>query len=206
MASQAARKLLSASLLVPPSIYFNDTFYMAYRVRGDSMEPALCDGDVVLIRKVDFLPRYFRNKFTVDDLLDDESDKLEEENDIQKALRMDASVGKSPGDNLTLWRSPPNVMPGDIIAFTNPEAQENTEIKRLIGIGGQRIRPKAAYHSIEYLGPFSVWVESDKGADGYSGTVSKKLLHGKVDCILWPPSRVGNTVERRRSVGRAWWP
>jgi len=170
------------------------------------MDQTICDGDIVLIRKVDFLPHYFKNKLTVRDLEDDENDNLEQDNDMRKSLRMDASVGKPAGDSLTLWRSPPMVLPGDVIAFTNPQAMESTEVKRAIGIGGQRIRPKYSYHKIEYLGAYNLWVESDNGIRGYNGSVSKKLMKGTVDRILWPPYRMIKVERVRPPLGRGWWP
>jgi len=207
MASQAARRILSASvIIIPPSIYFNDTFYSTLKVHGNTMEPALQDGDIVLVRKIDFLPYYFQEKLSLNDLQDDASYKLEQEADRLKSLRMDASVGRPAGDEFTLWRSPPNALPGDVIAFTSPKAMECIDVKRIIGLGGQRIRPKSHYHKIEHIQPYSVWVEGDNGSDGYNGSVVKKLVIGKIDRIVWPPSRWGKVLGLRPPIGRAWWP
>jgi signal peptidase I len=261
-------------LSLPPMVYFIDTFFAVHKVQDNSdthatvtartnkdvgkctMDPVLQQGDIILIRKVDFLPHYFKKKLTLDDLMEpdnnqsihaDENERvaqssstntnknhnthkkslynLEEDIDRRKSLQMDATAGKSGIDGFTIWRSPPIFLPGDVVAFTNPHAMERVEVSRVIGIGGQRIRPRTSYHKIEYLGAYSLWVEGDcyhhhdgdgKGdidgdnetnRIGYSdGKVSKKLVHGIVDRVLWPPSRMGKVHRVRPPIGRMWWP
>lgn len=202
----ARSKLSSLFLSVAPAVYFFDTFYSIKRVQDDSMEKSLCEGDIVLIRKADFLPHYFKKKLTLNDLEEHESDSLDEDNDVRKSIRMDAVSGKPPADALSLWRSPPMVLPGDVIAFTNPQDMNNLQLKRVTGIGGQRIRPRRMIHKIEHIRPYDLWVESDNGQIAYNGSVSKKLMKGKVDRILWPPSKMGKVPRVRPPRGRHWWP
>lgn len=179
------------------------------------MEPRIQDGDVVLVKKGDFLPYYTLEKVTLEDLraLDDDpktSTALDQKTDRQHALRIDAIVGKEE-NKFALWRSPPALSPGDVIAFYSPIVFGKVDVKRLLGLNGQRVRPKDSYNRIEHIEPYSVWLEGDTASnDGetqeYSGSVSKKLVIGRIERILWPPSRVQNIFAVRPAVGRAWWP
>ena len=70
------------------------------------------------------------------------SPKIDEETDRIKSGRMDASTGKHLVDQYTVWSSPPVCLPGDIVAFKNPEtfSPVKVEAKRVVGLGGQRVR------------------------------------------------------------------
>ena len=50
------RVLTVAASAFPAVVWFNDSVYSTARVSGDSMSPALLDGDVLLIRRSDVLP------------------------------------------------------------------------------------------------------------------------------------------------------
>lgn len=177
------------------------------------MEPGLKKDDVVLVRKVDFFPFYQKSGLEIEDLEDAESNspKIDEETDRIKTLRMNRSVGRMPISQYTIWSSPPTSLPGDIVVFKNPQTflPLEVEMKRLIGLGGQRIRPKDSYSKITNIPPYSIWVENDTKLDpGDSrifGPVSKKLVLGQADYIIWPPSRWGKIDRKRPAVGRAWW-
>lgn len=73
-----------------------------------------------------------------------------------------------------------------------------------------KIRPRDSYNTIKNIPPYSVWVENDN--EEYScdsrkfGAVSKNLVVGQVDRIVWPISRWGRLDRERPAVGRAWWP
>jgi signal peptidase I len=207
--SQSSSKLLrisSAALVIPPLIYFNDTFFSIQKVKNDHMVPDLKQGDLVLVQKGELLPAFFHSKITANDLVDD-NDRLGEDIDRRKSLRMDAAAGKAPTDNFTFWRSPPILMPGEVAVFTNPQDMGSVEIKRVVGLGGQRMRPKASLHKIEYVDPYSLWLESDNQDNGnYNGSVSKKLLRGRAVRVIWPLDRWKDVTTRKPQIGRAWWP
>jgi len=206
--SQASSKLLrmSSALVIPPLIYFNDTFFSIQKVKNDDMVPDLKQGDLVLIQKGELLPAFFQPKITVNDLVDD-NDRLEEDIDRRKSLRMDAAAGKAPIDNFTFWRSPPILMPGEVAVFINPQDMGSVEIKRVVGLGGQRMRPKASLHKIEHVDPYSLWLESDtNGNSGFNGSVSKKLLLGRAVRVMWPLERWKDITTKKPQIGRAWWP
>jgi signal peptidase I len=138
-------KIISAVVLtVPPVIFLHDKFYSTCTVKNDLMEPALKKDDVVLVRKFDFFPFYQKSGLEIEDLEDAESNgpKIDEETDRIKTLRMDRSVGRMPISQYTIWSSPPTSLPGDIVVFKNPQTflPFEVEMKRLIGLGGQRVR------------------------------------------------------------------
>ena len=122
------------------------------------MEPALKKNDVVLVRKVDFFPYYLKSGLGIEDLEDADSNspKIDEETDRIKALRVDRSVGRMPISQYTIYSSPPNLLPGDIVAFKNPQTflPLEIEMKRLIGLGGQRVR-WTAFSIEKYTSPHS---------------------------------------------------
>lgn len=199
-------RITSAALVVPPLIYFNDTFFSIQKVKNDSMNPDLKLGDIIIIQKGEFMPAFFQPKITVHDLASDHDGRLEEDNDRRKSLRMDAAAGKAPIDNLTVWRSPPICMPGDVAVFVSPEDMGSIEMTRVVGLGGQRIRPKTSLHKIEHVDPYSLWVESNNNNAGYNGPVSKKLLLGKAVKVIWPLGRWDSVSRKKPPIGRAWWP
>lgn len=143
MSSSIHKKILpTAVLLIPPAILFRDKFYSTYTVKNDSMEPILKRNDIVLVRKVDFFPYYHKHGIEIHDLQgDNSSPKIEEETDRIKMLKMDASAGKIPINELTFWCSPPLTLPGDIVFYKNPQTFTNQliECARVIGLGGQRV-------------------------------------------------------------------
>ena len=73
-----------------------------------------------------------------------------------------------------------------------------------------KVRPKNSYSKIINIRPYSVWVENNSETDFEDSrtfsSVSKKLLIGQADRIIWPPSRWGKIRRERPAVGRAWWP
>ena len=75
-----------------------------------------------------------------------------------------------------------------------------------------KVRPKDSYSKIINIPPYSVWVENDndsftKSKDSRTfGALSKNLIIGQVDRIIWPPSRWSSVGNERPAIGRAWWP
>lgn len=140
---QNASKILSvAALSIPPLVLIRDCFFSIYVVKDDSMEPTLKCNDVVLVRKVDFFPYYHKHGLELKDLeMDSNSQRIDEETDRLKNVRMNISAGQVPFNEFTTWTSPPISLPGDIVAFMNPQTSSpiQIEMKRLIGLGGQRV-------------------------------------------------------------------
>lgn len=210
MSHQLANTLRGAVLTVCPLYFVKDNFFSIHRVKGDGMSPSICDGDFVLVKKADFLPGWTHEKLSVNDLNDD-SPKLDEVNDRHLALRMDEISGISRSSQMTLWRYPPMILPGDIVASYNPSTFRQVEFRRVVALGGQRVRKRGSYHKIINLRPYSFYAENDKiesefETDIRSEGVSKKLLIGKVERIIWPPARCGKIQRRKPTVGRSWWP
>jgi signal peptidase I len=199
-------RITSAVLVVPPLIYFNDVFFSIQKVKNDSMDPDLKQGDIILVQKGEFLPAFFQPKITVHDLASDNDSKLKEDNDRRKSLRMDDAAGKAPIDNLTVWRSPPIFMPGDVAVYDSPQDMGSIEMTRVVGLGGQRIRPKISLQKIERVDPYCLWVESNNIDAGFSGSVCKKLLLGKAVRVIWPLGRWEHVTTKKPPLGRAWWP
>ena len=106
------------------------------------MEPTFKQNDIVLVRKVDFFPHYHENGLNIKDLeMDSNSARIDEETDRLKNMRMNTSAGKAPIGEFTIWTTPPISLPGDIVAFKNPQSSSpiQIEMKRIVGLGGQRV-------------------------------------------------------------------
>jgi hypothetical protein len=62
------------------------------------------------------------------------------------------------------------------------------------------------------LRPYSFYAEKDRNEseietdDIRNEEVTKKLLIGVAERIVWPPSRWGTIERRKPTVGRSWWP
>lgn len=120
-----------AALTVPLTIYFADNFFSVHRVKGTSMEPALKDGDLLLVRRSDLLPgrrmamRQTNISFGPAEL------------DHARALQLEAEgSGKVPS-----MLKPPVVIGGDVVAFCDPSKAfpKQYVVKRVIGISTQMV-------------------------------------------------------------------
>ena len=61
--------------------------------------------------------------------------------------------------------------------------------------------------------PYSIWIEGDNTANSIDskshGPISKKLMFGIAEAVIWPPSRFGASLELDISPSkqpRAYWP
>ena len=134
--------LSTVALSIPPLVLIQDCFFSIFVVKDDSMEPTLKQNDVVLVRKVDFFPYYHNHGLEIQDLeTEGNSQKIDEETDRAKNILMNIGAGKAPFNEYSTWTSPPLSLPGDIVAFKNPQTSSpvQIEMKRLIGLGGQRV-------------------------------------------------------------------
>merc|ERR1740124_1421572 len=66
------------------------------------------------------------------------------------------------------------------------------------------------YNTIESIPPYSLWAEADNKEyseeSNNHGPISKKLLIGQAERIVWPLSRWKKIERIFPSAGKAWWP
>jgi signal peptidase I len=194
-ASWLSRSLSAIALTLPVAVWASDSLYSVYKVKGKSMEPSLMDGDVVLVRRVDFLPIILPYIHT--------------QQELTTRARLLRAEGN--GEQALLLSRPPLVLPGDVVVFANPSRAFPSEpnIKRVVAVAGQVMRPQNRFRSLETIPRFNIWVEGDnmeKSEDSNTfGPVSKKLLMGQAERVVWPPSRWQRIERVPPSEGRAWW-
>jgi signal peptidase I len=118
--------LSSAALTLPAGFWFTEYMYSIVKVRGSSMEPALKDGDMILVRKTDFFPNYS---------ISSESD---DEKDLARSEKLELI---NSGYNAGIISSPPMVFQGHVVVFASPKTAFPKEyhVKRVTGIGGQMV-------------------------------------------------------------------
>mmetsp|Transcript_42834 Transcript_42834/g.48672 ORF Transcript_42834/g.48672 Transcript_42834/m.48672 type:complete len:198 (-) Transcript_42834:128-721(-) len=197
MSSNVQRIITTSVLTLPITVWALDQLYSTCRVRGDSMEPSLKDGDLVLVRKSDTFTNYSFSE------VDGETDRA-------RINRIEATVNGV--ENNAIISTPPMVLTGEVIVFLDPHAFPNkTQIKRVIGVGGQMVRSgHGHYNTIESIPPYSLWAEADNKEyseeSNNHGPISKKLLIGQAERIVWPLSRWKKIERIFPSAGKAWWP
>jgi inner membrane protease subunit 2 len=118
---------------------------------------------------------------------------------MKPALNPDSSVGWR--DVLVLWkfaqRDPGRLSVGDVVVFRSPEEPEKVLIKRILGVGGDKVysRENGSYpRRICSIPPNHLWVEGDNihSVDSNKfGPVSVGLVVGKATSILFPLKRIG---------------
>ena len=135
------RFLASAAISIPPCVYFVDNVYSFNVVKDNSMAPPLQKGDVVMVRKCDFLPYYSTiEKYNGKDIDGTNGVRDQDKLDQWRGMKAEEKVGTHQVGLFTLRRSPPLCLPGDIVALLNPEHGKWTvKIARLVGMGGQRV-------------------------------------------------------------------
>lgn len=99
---------------------------------------------------------------------------------------------------------------GDIVMFRSPGDPEKLVTKRIVGVQGDLILPRATYPRSQARVPRNhLWVEGDNAFHSVDsnnfGPISQALVVGKVVSILWPVGRMGAILEggrdaRKRSV------
>lgn len=106
------------------------------------MEPALKEGDVVLVRKADRFAGSFDRDVKVEIMMGSESADARELARILKRIRDGSSYTE---DCLSVIRRPPLVLPGHVVVFASPKAAFPNEyhLKRVVAVGGQQVRSNA---------------------------------------------------------------
>lgn len=209
------RKVLAS---IPLTIYFHDSVASIYTVQGDSMKPNLLDGDVILVKKMDFVSSYFQilSRAFYSDSTHNRSEEKDGNSTRQidsdaiermKSVEVDETVGF-----LKPWfyYSPVVPVPGDAVVFYSPSEFRNCcHVKRVIAVGGQMVRPTGRERQIEEVPPYHLWLEGDNSGESIDsrsyGCVNKKLLIGTASFIVWPPSRWGAINCKKPDEGKAWW-
>jgi signal peptidase I len=165
------------------------------------MEPTLQSGDILLVRKADlgFIPETIWNIITggggsaINGI----------ETDQARLLRNEARLGLNEQVPLSrVYDCPPMALNGHIVVYKDPEKGIPNElcVKRVIGVGGQLVRPRVSPGKMQQLPLYSLHVEGDnysKSRDSRQvGPISKGLLVGIAEYVLWPPTRMGR-IQRR---------
>ena len=204
------------------TIWVTDSFYSLHRVKGESMDPALMDGDVILVRRSDIIPwrskqqdeatirEYNRSRSSADENNNVTATTIKDSKERQRIRQIDASWGCHHQESLIYTPSAPLMLAGDVAIFASPNYYPvRYAVKRIDSTGQHRIRSADALRNVETVPADCVWVEGDnkdKSEDSRDyGPLSKRLLVGKVERILWPPSKWGRMIERKKPPpGRVW--
>ena len=162
------------------------------------MEPALHDGEVVLVRKCESLLKLY-----------DDDDQKERRN-IRRYEYLQGLAAHVP--RARIYEHPPTALPGHVVVYKNPETALNQQdlcVKRVVGLGGQWMRTPFRLRS---LPPFTLYVQGDNLANSRDsrqlGPISKNLLVGIAEYVVWPPTSI-RRVRRQMPTdekSRAFWP
>ena len=190
------------------------------------MEPSLYDGDVLLVRKSDFMPNRLWQYWASQ--ADDGTDAGDECQNALRVMAHDVQSDRPIGEFWTKYTylHPPTIhVPGSVLVFRAPDAEKfpsaEYRVKRVIGLGGQIVRSGETHFDLRRVPNFSLWVEGDN-YDEYDenqtnpkaqsvdsrtyGAISKNLVIGVAERVIWPPSRWGVIPCVTSPAPRAWWP
>lgn len=171
---------------VPLAIAIRDTTVSLATVRENSMSPTLTDGDVILVRRRNF---WFHHNPIHDRV---------ERNDWMQGIM---------APRLT-------VAPGEVVVVRNPLSLDTLHgtgrlyVKRIVGVGGQWLVHPGVSQSfrLEELPTFSVFVEGDNLDDSIDsrllGPLSRNLVVGVAEYVVWPPSRWKHIKQDDRLHGK----
>ena len=225
MASSSSRiiqALTSLTLTLPPIIFFRDNFYSLYQVTGSTMEPSLYDGDILLVRKSDIYPDRLWHHWT-SQTYDEGTEEAEEQQNALRVMALDAQCDRPIGHKQTAYtylRPPSIYTPGCVVVFRAPNAEKypmsEYRVKRVIGLGGQIVRNGSRHFELRRVPSYGLWVEGDNDEEEHEsepksvdsrtfGAVSKNLLVGVAERVVWPPSRWGLIPCISAPVTRSWW-
>lgn len=167
------------------------------RVNGSSMEPTLKDGDLLLVRKSD---RGVVVESAVNLLTGDNNGPSDKEraqllrSEVNRGLLRYTPVAK-------FYERPPAALSGHVVVYKSTLAAFPMElnVKRVVGLGGQYVRQlshgSSSRRRIVSVPDYSLFVQGDNkqnsidSRDRDHGCVSKNLLVGIAEAVLWPPSR-----------------
>jgi signal peptidase I len=190
---------------LPLVVWFRESMFSLARIHGTSMEPSLHDGDLILVRKSDrgvfaeSLVRLIQGE--AGSSVSAEQAKAERakllRSEVNRGLLQYAPIAK-------FYERPPAALTGHVVVYKSPLAAfpNQLAVKRVIGLGGQYVRRSAnnvrrqhPMTRIVSVPDYSLYVEGDNKANSVDsrnsthGAVSKNLLVGVAEYVLWPPSR-----------------
>lgn len=153
---------------LPLTVWVRDSLVDVCRVQGTSMEPVLRDGDILLVRKCDpgalveglvDLAASLRSRIVsgVDNNNNnhnDDSARQFRSSSIERArlLRHEQSLGVGMHAPVArLYDSPPLALPGHVAIYQDPTSYPiQLNVKRVIGVGGQCVRPRTSFSDTKY--------------------------------------------------------
>jgi len=203
-AGEIALRCISASIFtLPVAIVVRDNLYSICRVTGPSMEPTLKDGDIVLVRKSEM--NLFHGFSSKNITKEKEEEIIMTAHHLWHMNKIDDGPRKVSSRFSFASILP---LPGSVIIFFSPcDFPKKYCIKRVIAQEGQHCIPANNPSEIIQVPENSVWVEGDNPKDSEDscsyGPISKKLIVGYAERILWPLSRFGNV--KRVEPDRSWW-
>jgi signal peptidase I len=222
---------------IPLGFWVRDALGSPYRIRDASMVPTLLPGDIVWIRKADrgsmldglvfLITGGTRIEYDAPYNNTNNNSQPQEEEESARLLRYERMHGTTvdgQGPPRARWYStPPLALNGHVVVYQSPEQAFPSQwcVQRAVGVGGQwlRLQRDASHISvsrdrIQSLPPYSLYVEGDNPSQSRDsrqlGPISKSLLVGIAEYVIWPPSRWqkiqrGPTLDERRRP-RAFWP
>ena len=170
------------------------------------MSPTLQDGDVVLVRKADTSLFQLFQKGN-NDARDDPDD---DDDDVAELVHRQLDSDQAQRRPLWFYSRPPDPFWGDVVVFASPITYPvELQVKRVVALGGQRVRPANKKRTVRSIPSYSLWMEGDNHKNSQDscnyGPVSKKLLVGQVEMIVWPLTRIGFVRRSKPHLGKAWW-
>jgi len=213
--------LKTAVVSLPLVLWFRDTFFGVCRVQGTSMEPTLLPGDLVLVRKCD-------SGVLVDGILrlvgmDNHGDGETERARVRVYEHGQGTTQYVPVSRF--YECPPTALSGHVVVYKDPEAGFPVQwaVKRVVGLGGQWLRQpmgtgnspwSSSARRLQSLPPHTLFVQGDNTSNSrdsrHYGPISKNLLIGIAEYVVWPPTRWQRIkrvpVVDEKGKPRAFWP
>jgi hypothetical protein len=169
------------------------------------MEPSLREDDVVLVRKSD--AGMLLSRFGIAFLRADDDEILRTQ--LRRAENDEAATAGYHVAVPRLYEQPPMALPGHVVVYKNPETVCEYCTKRVVGVSGQVLRTGSRLQSVPV---FSLHVEGDNSVNSrdsrHYGAISKNLLVGIAEYVVWPPTRWQRILIQQDVGGktRAFWP
>jgi|UPI000581A13B signal peptidase I len=203
----------TAAASVPLLVWGRDSLFGLCRVHGTSMEPAIKEGDILLVRKADRGLLLESLAYLVHG--EAETDAVDTE-ERARLLRFDAIHGA--GDHVPmsrLYENPPLALAGHVVVYKSPSAALPDEllVKRVTGVGGQHLRNQYG-RRIQLIPPYTIYMEGDNKENSddsrKTGPISKNLVVGIAEYVVWPPYRWRRIIREQAcdelKRPRAYWP
>jgi len=99
---------------------------------------------------------------------------------------------------VNMWKPDRGLQRGMVVAFWSPQRPENMIVKRIIAMEGDEVRTRKPYpFPTEIVPQGHVWVEGEHPEERMSldsntyGPVSRSLIAGKVQGVVWPLAKAG---------------